>query len=427
MHCLWLCRTLPFPPVAGDRLYSAGLARALAAAGADVTFVGLATEVLPPSQAASGMWWHPIPGGQRSDLTSLVSGMPLVAARHATRAYRAEVAALLRQQTWDAVVIDYVAMGWALRQIGRCPGPRPVVVFVTHNHEATVTRTQLRDRAASLPLRLFLWQNHLKTRNLERRIARACDVLTVITPADARLFAQTPGLPQPIVLLPGYGGHRLAQRSIDPALPRAILMFGSYRWSAKQASLRAFLDIADPVFSAAGVGIRVIGDMDETVRSALAQQYHATEFLGYVDDPTPYLRAARLAVIAEPIGGGFKLKLLEYVFNRVPVAALDACAAGLDGALRAQMLLRPNIDALVSALLPLLDDAERLDAMQDAAFDAAAFAFDWAERGRTLFAAIKGASARRAVLTAVHYGRPQNAFRNAAPACGQRPPDSRPG
>jgi hypothetical protein len=46
-----------------------------------------------------------------------------------------------------------------------------------------------------------------------------------------------------------------------------------------------------------------------------------------------------MAVIAEPIGGGFKLKLLEYIFNRVPVASLAVCTHGLPEHLRAHMLL----------------------------------------------------------------------------------------
>jgi hypothetical protein len=42
MKCLWLSRILPFPQTAGDRIYSLNLAKSLARAGAEVTFVGFA-------------------------------------------------------------------------------------------------------------------------------------------------------------------------------------------------------------------------------------------------------------------------------------------------------------------------------------------------------------------------------------------------
>lgn len=386
MRCLWLSRTLPFPWTAGDRIYSAKLAQALAAAGAEVTFAGLAADSLIP--VVPNVQWNEVPGGPRGRLASLASRMPLVAARHATPAYHAAVAKLARDHAWDAVIIDYYGMGWILAHRHEFVRRQPVFVLVTHNHEASVTDLQWRDRSASPAIRAYLLQNHIKARWFERRTARACDLITAITQTDASLFdALAPGC-RTLVLLPGHDGPRRPLRRIDDRLPRVVLMFGSYRWSAKQASLRCFLDRADDAFAAAGIRIRVVGDMDVDMRRALAERYRAVEAVGYVDAPEPYLAAARLAVVAEPIGGGFKLKLLEYIFNRIPVAALGSCAAGLPAPLRKHMLLEPNIDALTRAVVDVIDDTARLDAMQLGAFASAEHAFDWNERGTALHAAI---------------------------------------
>src|SRR5690606_36241863 len=54
----------------------------------------------------------------------------------------------------------------------------------------------------------------------------------------------------------------------------------------------------------------------------------ATRLGGRVDSIAPHLDQARMAVVAERLGGGFKLKVLDYVFNRPPVAALDGSVAG---------------------------------------------------------------------------------------------------
>ena len=385
LRCLWLCRVLPFPLTSGDRIYSARLAGALAAAGADVTFAGLMMDT--PPTALPGVEWHAVPDVPRSNFAGLFSLMPLVAARHATPVYRGAVTALARDGVWDVVIIDNYAMGWVLahrHEFSSCP----VFVFLTHNHEVSVSDLQWRDPGASLAVRAYLVQNHLKTRRFERQLARACDVVTTITHTDAALFAAKTHVPNAIVLSPGHEGPRLESRRIDDRLPRTLLMFGSYRWSAKQASLRSFLDRADAVLATAGIKICIVGDMENDLRRSLEGRYRATEIVGYVDDPTPYLATARLAVVAEPIGGGFKLKLLEYVFNRIPVAALEACAAGLPDALRRHMLLKRDIDALVAALVDAIDDTAGLDAMQRNAFAAAEHGFDWRERGAALHAAI---------------------------------------
>ncbi|WP_419898818.1 glycosyltransferase [Roseomonas sp. USHLN139] len=381
LRCLWLARGMPFPATAGDRIYSAKLAEAFAGAGVDLTFVGLGGEAPPPP--VPGITWHIIPGAQRHKLLSLASTMPLVAARHATAAYRAALDRLAAEGPWDAIVVDQYGMGWVLHHAGLMAG-KPQVVFVTHDHEESVTKMQWQDRGEKLPKRLALLQNHLKTTRFERWISRRADVVTTITRADADLFAtQAPGrwiLP----LLPGYDGARLAARDPAETRPRAVVLFGSYRWSAKQANLRIFLDQADPVLAKAGIAIRVVGDMPDDLRQELSKKYRAAEFTGFVDDPAPYLASARLAVVAEPIGGGFKMKLLEYIFNRVPVAALEVCAAGLPQAVRQQMLLAPELDGLLRQVQGAIDDAPRLDALQRGAFAAAEGAFDWRERGQAL-------------------------------------------
>lgn len=389
MRCLWLSRFLPFPQTAGDRIYTARLAAALAGAGAEVTFAGLAGEEAPPPPPL-GLRWHLVPGPPRGQVAALASTLPLVAARHATPAYRAAIGDFARAGgPWDAVLLDQYGMGWAARYRPAF-GPRPpVFVFIAHDHEESVTRLQALDPSASLPARLYLAQNHAKTRRLERRTARICDLVTTITDADAALFqANAPGL-RTVVLTPGYDGPRIASREIGPATPRVALVLGSFRWSAKQANLRMLLDRADATLAAAGIELRVVGDMPDAFRRWLEGRYRSVRVTGRVEDPMPHLAAARLAVVAEPIGGGFKMKLLEYVFHRVPVVALAACAAGLPPAIRSAMLLHDGMDALLAGTVAAMDDLPRLNALQQRAYAAADGGFDWADRGRALLDAIR--------------------------------------
>ncbi len=384
MRVLWLSRYLPYPLLNGERIYSGRLPAALAAAGAEVTVAGLSEGA--PQPALPGLQWQPVPGAPRGALRALASPMPLVAGRYATPAYDAAVGALARAQRWDAVVLDHYAMGWVLRHRDAFPGA--AFVFVAHDHVESVTRLQATDPTATPLRRLYLRQNFLKTRRHERRTVAACDLVTCITGHDAALFtAHAPGL-RTLVLTPGYDGPVVPARSIDAATPRMVLMFGSYHWSAKQANLLLFLDQADSALADAGIELRIVGMMPEEFRQRLEGRYRSPRIIGFVDDPTPHLAAARIAVLAEPIGGGFKLKLLDYLFRRIPVAALDACAAGLPSAVRAELLLRPDIATLLPALIDAVDDLPRLNHMQAAAQAAAAGAFDWADRGRALYAAI---------------------------------------
>jgi glycosyltransferase involved in cell wall biosynthesis len=386
MNCLWLARAMPYPLTSGDRIYSAKLAASLANAGAEVVFVGLSANGVPKS--VPGIVWDAVPGRQRSQTTAVLSPLPLVAAMNATRTYRSHAAALVGSQQWDAIMIDHYGSGW-LHPIVMSATNRPVRVFISHNHEASVTRGQWRDTSQSMLVRAYMWQNWLKTIRLERAVARNSDLITTITDVDAERFAwdvqNVPMMP----LTPGYDGVRLPSRSITFDTPRSIILFGSYLWSAKQSSLILFLDQADPVMGRAGITIDVVGDMDKRLRRSLSTKYRAARFHGYVDDAAPYLARARMAVIAEPIGGGFKLKLLEYIFNRVPVASLAVCTHGLSEHVRTHMLLADDVPSLVAKVVAEVDRVDRLNARHEGAYNAAISLFDWSHRGRALLNAIR--------------------------------------
>ena len=379
--CLWFARVIPFPLVAGDRIYTGRLVQALAENDTAVTYVGLAG--LAPPSPMTNVTWHVVPGAPRRQLASLFSIMPLVGKQYATAAYREVADQLLVSRRWDCVVIDHYGMGWLLDRMRALRADAGPLVFIGHDHEESVTRAQWLEAGRMTPKGLYFFQNYLKTRRIERRTARAADVITAITDADETVFQGLAPKARVVALTPGYNGTRKADREITAATPRAAVMLGGYRWSAKQANLKSFLGHAHAKLNQAGVELRVIGDMDDKLRQMLQAQYSSALFTGFVQDPAPLLDA-RIAVIAEPIGGGFKLKLLDYIFNRLPIVTLETCAAGLPRAVREHVCTVPDLDRLTDAVTSLIDDVPTLNTMQRGAFAAAEHAFDWADRGRAL-------------------------------------------
>jgi glycosyltransferase involved in cell wall biosynthesis len=385
LTCLWLSGIIPFPPISGARKYSARLAESLAATGIAITFVGLVGD-LPP-EPADNVDWYSVQDKQRGRLISLLSRMPLVSARHATPKYKAELDHLVRSKVWNIIVIDYCGMSWVLPYLQGVTTASSTLVFVTHDHEETLTRQQWKGTKRSLWQRLYLLQNHWKTRRLERATSQACDLITANTDFDAALFRRTAANARVITLTPGYDGPRIRQRQITVGTPRAVVLFGTYHWSAKQTNLRLFLEHADSKMHDAGIELRIVGDMPDNLRLGLERRFTSSRFTGFVQDPAPHLDA-RLGVVAEPIGGGFKHKLLDYIFHRVPVVALESCVEGLPSSVQQYVLTAPDLPALLDQITAVIDDIDRLNALQQGAFDAAERAFDWAERGRAMREAI---------------------------------------
>jgi hypothetical protein len=211
---------------------------------------------------------------------------------------------------------------------------------------------------------------------LERELVDAVDLVTAITQEDLQLYRQQRADKPIDVLTPGYCGRKVGQRRITTDLPRRAVIVGSFDWIAKRMNLAEFVQVADPLFAAAGAELQAVGSGEETFLEQLRQQTLATHITGTVPDITPYLDQARIAIVPGRSGGGFKLKVLEYVFNRIPVFALAGSFAGVPLRHNDSAMLYADQAALAHGVLEAIDDVDRLNRLQERAFAACVNRFD---------------------------------------------------
>jgi hypothetical protein len=361
----------------------------LAAAGASVRFLGFGSAAGAPDDR--GVDYVSVGTAQRNQTAAILSALPIAAAIDSTDAY----SDLLEEQLcaeWDAIVFDGYGTGWALPRcldyVRAQKVKRTVLVHVSHNHEAAVWAAMARQARGSLARRFVLWQNAVKVRALERKVVASVDLVSAI--CDEDLAALHVDLPreQTITLTPGYAGPILSERFIGDWTPRRVVIVGSFRWQPKQENLARFVECADPVFHRHGVQLDIVGDVPGELLTSLQTRCRATTFHGFLDDMAPLMNQARMAIVPELIGGGFKLKFLDYFFTRVPVASLTAAAAGLPAPLRELMFAEPTLEALVASIVANIDEVDRLNQFQDRAFHAARTLFRWDDRGVRLKHAI---------------------------------------
>lgn len=390
LRILWLTWTHPFPERDGQRLYTGRLIDAVAEAGASVDvlcFESEEPERAPETRPGIDITWHCVPRRSRPKWSSALSPLPNLANRCATAEMRAELRRLLQNGGWDTIVLDGLSAGWALSFIEDLPASRrPKVVHVSHNHEATLREKVAADFTGNPAIRQLLKRDAAKCRRLEEKVVRASDLATAITEDDAANYQATHPGRNFLVLPPGYGGTRVERREITEALPRRAVIVGSFHWVAKKMNLEAFVAVADPLFAEAGATLQVVGSGDPDFLEGLRRNCRATEIVGPVDDVVPYMREARVAIVPERTGGGFKLKILDYVFNRVPVLAMEGSAAGTPLTAPDSIRIYDDLLALARGVVDLVDDPEAANRMQKVAYETCADKFDWEQRGRLLLA-----------------------------------------
>jgi glycosyltransferase involved in cell wall biosynthesis len=393
MHCLWLTLADPDPATNGQLLYSKGLIDAARDAGASLRVIGLARPESPrPARTLLGIDWRLADEQPRPFWRRLLSPVPAVAQRGNSPNFAQLVDEALDERPWDAVVFDSICGGWALGRVLRHrrynPQP-PRLVYLSHNHEITVARRMA--QAARGLRRLQREIDRMKVSQLERRMVANADLVTSNTPDDCRRFsadAQRRGRGRGecrsvVFLPPGYAGLRLAARAIDASVPRRAIMVGSLDWPMKRIAMEAFLEAGASVLARAEVELQIVGEAEPRYLADLRRRFPAVDFVGRVDDVRPYMRQARLALVPDLLGG-FKLKGLDYVFNRLPILAMRVALPGMPLKQGTSIGLFDSHGALAEGVLALIDDFSELNARHARAYDACANRFDWQRIGQHL-------------------------------------------
>ena len=398
MKLLWLTLADPHPPTNGQFLYSAGLIDATASAGADIEVVALDR---PEARHRDGhrserMVWSLAPHRPRSRWRGLIARTPFIVFRTMTPELRRRATAAIARANWDAIVFDSLTLAWALPIVQRRyrnAATRPRLVYIAHNHETEIARVFARDETRALR-RFVKHVDALRVARVERKLVTIADLVTANTPEDCSRFDAMRSAAETMFLPPGYGGHRLETRKITAAIPRRAIVVGSFDWTAKRESLEAFLAVADGKFAAAGIELLVVGNAEASYLAGLRRTVKATRFTGRVDDIRPYLGEARLALVPDMLGG-FKLKTLDYVFNRLPILSIANAAPGLPLRDGESILLADDHAALAQRVLDTIDDVERLDRIQNEAYRACDGCFEWSAIGGRLLQLIEQADSDR--------------------------------
>lgn len=390
---MWLTWIDPNPARDGQRIYSGGLIHAFAAAGArmDVLCFGDAQAQHPAIDSDQDVRWWRVPESPNPALASLASPLPNVAFRADTAAMRSSLDHLLRTHRWHAVIFDGLYSGYALAPVlARFGGDRrrPQFIYVSHNHEETVRADMARNATGGRLRKAVLHLDARKARRLERSMVDAADIVTAITPDDSTRFCARRPDKRIVVLPPGYDGPRRERRRITASVPRRAVVMGTFDWLAKRMNLLEFLEVADPLFAEAQAGLQIVGHGDPSFVGVMKRRFANTTVLGAVPDISPYLDSARIAIVPERTGGGFKLKTLDYVFHRLPIAALDKAVAGTPLAPDDSILTFPSQRDLAEGSIRAIDNLELLNSLQERAYAACANRFDWRSRGDQLLKAV---------------------------------------
>ena len=320
----------------------------------------------------------------------MFSRWPLIAWKGATPEYTVELKALLQRGDWHAIVLDNIGSGHALPHVEayRAAHPDVKLFYVSHEWEYSARSGKYQSYKLNPIANSMARLDLRKVRRLERALIRRSDIVTVIADSDLVPFRKIDPSQKYLLITPGYDGPAIDYRQITKETPRRVLMLGGRRSEQKQQVLLDWLAVAYQCLTDADIEIAIAGDIGKELRNRVLTSYPRIKVLGYVDDLISLTDGARFGVIADTVGGGFKLRLLSLVFHRLPIVGLAAAVNGLPTPAGSGYLEASSLVELSSLICEEIDNLDLLNAVHNRAYVDCGRAFSWQERADQLTNAI---------------------------------------
>lgn len=270
------------------------------------------------------------------------------------------------RETYDVVWFGYLDHALSLPRVAR--GAKVVIdlddvetvkarAFLDlRPHDLLTGRAKRLQRRLELPL----WER------AQRRALRRADAVVVCSELDRSRLG---GGPNVHVVPNGYPSRGRQPRPPAPPPDRlpTVLLVGTYHYAP---NVDAAVFAATQVLPALRrrvpqARLRIVGRGSERLPAAVSTAL-GVDVVGAVEDVTPELQRANVALVPIRYGGGTRVKVLEAWAHGVPVVSTPLGAEGLDARDGEHLLLGNDAEDLAEACARLLSDPATAEALSHA-------------------------------------------------------------
>lgn len=376
---LYIMKEYPYPPAtSGDAVYSRGIINSLSSHfKITVICASSGSKHNPPSTVD----WNITRPQRIGRVNSIISRWPLVAWKGATRDFHTELDRLMTHQ-WDGIILDNLGVVHALPKAiaYRRNNRQTIIGYISHEQEFASRRSKYGSYQIGFFERIATYIDLFKIKQSENKILNLANFVTVINDNDIEPFKSISQNQNYISLMPGYDGPIIEKRIIDSRTSRRVLLLGGRKSKQKQQILIDWLKEGQPILNEQNIETWIVGDIGDDLKSKLSREHPEINFTGFVDDTSDIISTARAGIIADTVGGGFKLRLLSHVFQRLPLIGLDEAIDGLPTPEGQGYISARNLKELAILLVQTIDDYEKLNILQQTAFLDCEEKFSWSKR-----------------------------------------------
>ncbi|MGA8431734.1 MAG: glycosyltransferase [Candidatus Sulfotelmatobacter sp.] len=285
-------------------------------------------------------------------VSSLFSRQPYSLTKYCRPDVRRRLHALLKQETYDVIVCDFMAAAAVIPW----DWPTPKVLF-THNVEAAIWRRHY--QVASNPLwKTISWWEWRRMEAAERRYLRLADRVLAVSETDRDAFATLLD-PARLTVIPTGVDIQYFQPMPVEETPNSLVFTGSMDWLPNEDAILFFVDAILPLIERKipQVVLEVVGRSPSHKLQALAETRTNIRLTGRVEDVRPFVALGSVCIVPLRIGGGTRLKIFEAMAMSKAVVSTSLGAEGLPVQSGDNIVLADRPEDFAQAILTLLSDA----------------------------------------------------------------------
>jgi polysaccharide biosynthesis protein PslH len=301
---------------------------------------------------------------------NVASRLPLALSRYRCPEMKRVIAGLMREQSFDSIVCDFLFPALNMPDLGRC-------VLFEHNVETMIWRRHAETAPDPLRRGYFRIQAERMFR-AERELCRAAGHVVAVSRTDAERMHEMFGISHVSAVPTGVSLDYFS----PPASARSIadLVFvGSMDWMANIDAVGYFVREVLPLIRRRkpGCTFAVVGRSPSPVVLKLAQADPLITVTGTVADIRPYLWGAGISVVPLRVGSGTRLKIYESMAAKVAVVSTRIGAEGLDIDPQRNIRLGDTPGEFAEQCLTLLENPGARSRMAEAGWEMVHERFSW--------------------------------------------------
>ena len=365
MKILQLSARLPYPLTDGGAIGIYNIAKALAAEGHEVTFVSFPLD--DPAMTAEAvrdmsrfcrvrLTALPLPSRLRTLVRTIFRGAYPVERRMMPEMFRL-LKALVEGETFDLVHLDHSHVGkyglWLKSEFGL------PIILRQHNFETLIYERFAKYEKSALK-RIVARVHATRLRRIETIILRGVDAVAAITEEDVELMKAVAPDAKYCVIPAGVDLAYFALTDQSLVEKNSILWVGGLDWDPNKDAFSYFArEILPTIFEAdRTIKFRAIGSCTDQVDESSLRScgLNEIELLGRVEDIRPFLARSAVMVVPLRIGGGMRVKLLEFFAAGKAVVSTHVGAEGNQARDGVEVILRDNPLEFAVAVVELLRD-----------------------------------------------------------------------